>query len=428
MNNINKYRFSDLYDISSGISSSKEQAGHGAPFVSFSTVFNNIFLPDELPDKMDTSISEQEACSIKEGDILLTRTSETIDELAMSCVAAKDYPNATFSGFVKRLRPKTDGIAYHKYLAFYLRGYLFRQTVTNNAFMTLRASFNEDIFSYLYLYLPPFKQQVLIGDLFYRIEQKIRLNSRICAELEAMAKTLYDYWFVQFDFLDENGKPYRTSGGAMEWCQELGREVPKGWKIDTIDHIISIVRGVSYQPSDELSSLDEDSIKLLKSNNIQDGSINFDSPVYLPSEKANNEQWLTKGSVFITMSSGSKLHMGKTAIVFDDLPYVFGAFCAKIKIESLYQYWLAVYFRHELFRTHIENVTLGTSINNINAHHITSIKLAFPPKEVLERFNAVLSPCFDMQGKIMKENTQLQSMRDWLLPMLMNGQAKMKHD
>lgn len=113
---------------------------------------------------------------------------------------------------------------------------------------------------------------------------------------------------MQFDFPDENGKPYRTSGGAMEWCQELGREVPKGWKIDTINHIISIIRGVSYQPSDELSSLAEGSIKLLKSNNIQDGSINFDSPVYLSSEKANSEQWLTKGSVFITMSSGSKLH------------------------------------------------------------------------------------------------------------------------
>ena len=120
--------------------------------------------------------------------------------------------------------------------------------------------------------------------------------------------------------------------------------------------------------------------------------------------------------------------MGKTAIVFDDLPYVFGAFCAKIKIESLYQYWLAVYFRHELFRTHIENVTLGTNINNINAHYITSIKMAFPPKEVLERFNALLSPCFDIQGKIMKEDTQLQNMRDWLLPMLMNGQARIEKE
>lgn len=130
--------------MASGISSTKEQAGHGSPFVSFSTVFNNYFLPDALPDLMDTSIKEQETYSIKKGDILITRTSETIDELAMSCVAVKDYPRATYSGFTKRLRPKTAGIAYHKYLAFYLRSQLFRKAVTNNAFMTLRASFNED--------------------------------------------------------------------------------------------------------------------------------------------------------------------------------------------------------------------------------------------------------------------------------------------
>ena len=118
MNNLKKYAFADLYDMASGISSTKDQAGHGAPFVSFSTVFNNYFLPDELPDLMDTSEKEQEIYSIKEGDILITRTSETIDELAMSCVATKDYPKATYSGFTKRLRPKTEGIAYSKYLAF----------------------------------------------------------------------------------------------------------------------------------------------------------------------------------------------------------------------------------------------------------------------------------------------------------------------
>lgn len=101
----------------------------------------------------------------------MARISETIDELAMSCVAVKDYPRATYSGFTKRLRPKTAGIAYHKYLAFYLRSQLFRKAVTNNAFMTLRASFNEDIFSFLNLYLPEYKEQVKIGDMLYYFSQ-----------------------------------------------------------------------------------------------------------------------------------------------------------------------------------------------------------------------------------------------------------------
>lgn len=179
MNKIVKYSFSDLYEMASGISTKKEQAGHGSPFVSFGTVFNNYFLPDELPDLMDTSEREQKIYSIKENDVLVTRTSETIDELAMSCVALKDYPKATYSGFTKRLRPKKEGIVYSKYLAFYLRGELFRKAVTNNAFMTLRASFNEDIFSFLDLYLPEYKEQVKIGDLLYLIEKKIQINKRI---------------------------------------------------------------------------------------------------------------------------------------------------------------------------------------------------------------------------------------------------------
>lgn len=128
---------------------------------------------------MDTNEKEQEIYSIKAGDVLITRTSETIDELAMSCVAVKDYPKATYSGFIKRLRPKIDGVAYPKYMAFYFRSALFRKAVTNNAFMTLRASFNEDIFSFLDVYLPDYDEQIKIGDMLYNIEQKIQKNRKI---------------------------------------------------------------------------------------------------------------------------------------------------------------------------------------------------------------------------------------------------------
>ena len=97
MNKIKKYALSELYDIISKKTASKEQIG-----VSFKTVFNNYFLPEELPDLMDTNEKEQETYSIKMGDVFITRTSETIDELAMSCVAVKNYPGATYSGFIKR--------------------------------------------------------------------------------------------------------------------------------------------------------------------------------------------------------------------------------------------------------------------------------------------------------------------------------------
>ena len=229
MSKLTKYKFSDLYEMSSGISSSKEQAGHGSPFISFSTVFNNYFLPEELPDLMDTSLKEQEIFSVKKDDVFITRTSETVDALAMSCVAVKDYPKATFSGFVKRLRPKTTGIVYSKYIAFFLRSKYFRKVLDCNTIMTLRASFNEDMFSFLYLYLPDYEEQVRIGDLLYKMEMKIRTNNKINDNLEQQLMLLYDYWFIQFDFPDNNGNPYQISGGKMVWNDTLRRNIPENW-------------------------------------------------------------------------------------------------------------------------------------------------------------------------------------------------------
>ena len=137
---------------------------------------------------MDTSLKEQEIFSVKKDDVFITRTSETVDALAMSCVAVKDYPKATFSGFVKRLRPKTTGIVYSKYIAFFLRSKYFRKVLDCNTIMTLRASFNEDMFSFLYLYLPDYEEQVRIGDLLYKMEMKIRTNNKINDNLEQQAK------------------------------------------------------------------------------------------------------------------------------------------------------------------------------------------------------------------------------------------------
>ena len=266
--------------------------------------------------------------------------------------------------------------------------------------------------------------QHVIGALLDAINAKIDNNREACEQLESLSRLIYDYWFVQFDFPDENGKPYKSSGGKMVWNEELKREIPEGWEVRPIEEYISVVRGISYKPSDELKNCGPHTVTLLKSNNIQNGSVSFDQPVYLPETHASNDQWLNKGSVFITMSSGSKAHMGKTAIIYKDLPYVFGAFCAKIVIDNSVNCYLSTYFRSNWFRTYIENVTLGTSINNIGNEQLTSIVLPFAPESLQKKFEKILQPLFDNIGELRDENQQLASLRDFLLPMLMNGQVK----
>lgn len=423
MNNIKKYPFSELYEMSSGISTTKAQAGHGYPFVSFGTVFNNYFLPEQLPDLMDTSEKEQDIYSIKEGDILITRTSETIDELAMSCVATKDFPKATYSGFTKRLRPKTTGIAYHKYLAFYLRGYLFRKAVTNNAFMTLRASFNEDIFSFLNLYLPEYQEQVKIGDMLYNMERKISLNQKICSELEAMAKTLYDYWFVQFDFPDENGNPYRTSGGEMVWNEQLKREIPKGWNVTTINDMTHSYRGVSYDKKYLLPTA-ENGILVLRGNNIQNNRLVYDTNVaYVPCSLVSKEQQIRAHDIILTMSSGSKDHIGKCTMFQYDSPHTYGAFLTKFTPDSDKVGFVYLSMISDFFKKKIQAICNGTGINNLTNETFDNLLFPKPGKTILGYFEEIVAPLFEKMGDCDRENEELTKLRDWLLPMLMNGQA-----
>lgn len=418
MNNINKYPFSELYEMSSGISTTKAQAGHGYPFVSFGTVFNNYFLPEQLPDLMDTSEKEQDIYSIKEGDILITRTSETIDELAMSCVATKDYPKATYSGFTKRLRPKTTGIAYHKYLAFYLRGYLFRKAVTNNAFMTLRASFNEDIFSFLNLYLPGYQEQVKIGDMLYNMEQKITINQKICSELEAMAKAIYDYWFVQFDFPDENGKPYRTSGGEMIWNEQLKREIPKGWEATRLGNICDFRNGINYDKDVE----GDQEYRIINVRNISSASLLLNESeldkINLPSVQA--DKYLLSSDDIVIARSGTP---GATRLLWKiNEPTIF---CGFIICSTPHEALHKIYLTYCLKRLEGTSATKtgGSILQNVSQDTLKNLFVLIPDREVLRQFNAVISLILEKIHSNIDENNELTKLRDWLLPMLMNGQA-----
>ena len=424
MNKIIKYPFSQLYDMASGISSTKEQAGHGSPFVSFSTVFNNYFLPDALPDLMDTPIKEQETYSIKEGDILITRTSETIDELAMSCVAVKDYPRATYSGFTKRLRPKTAGIAYHKYLAFYLRSQLFRKAVTNNAFMTLRASFNEDIFSFLNLYLPEYKEQVKIGDMLYSMEQKIQLNKRICAELEAIAKTLYNYWFTQFDFPDENGKPYRSSGGEMVWNDQLKREIPKRWDVRPLSHVISSIN-TGLNPRDNFILGNGDIQYLTVKNLTTSGTIDFsgcDTVDEQAREIIHKRSDVSVGDILFA----SIAPLGRCYLIqnppekWDINESVFSIRRNASRVTSEFLY---MYFMSDTFIKAATSSSTGSIFKGIRINTLLDIAAVIPPKDIVTAFTTQVKTLLALKEQKGTENRELTKLCDWLLPMLMNGQA-----
>mgnify|MGYP000914767245 CR=1 FL=1 len=427
MNKLKQYNLSDLYEMSSGISSSKDQAGHGAPFVSFGTVFNNYFLPETLPDLMDTSAQEQEVYSVKKGDILITRTSETIDELAMSSVAIKDYPQATYSGFTKRLRPITEGIAYDKYMAFYLRSEWFRKVITNNAFMTLRASFNEDIFSFLKIYLPEYEEQVKIGDFLYLIEKRINNNEQAIRKIEEITKTIFDYWFIQYNYPNPDGNPYQSSGGELEWNELLKRKIPKGWRVERLEKCIENIN-TGLNPRDNFK-LGDGPIKYVTVKNLTtEGILNFNGCDVIDNaakKVVHQRSDVSKGDILFA----SIAPLGRCYLVQkypDTWDINESVFSIRANTDLVSPEYLYSYFMSELFIKAATSSSTGSIFKGIRINTLYDIITAIPEEKVIKAYDEKVSELLQVKDVKFWENEKLKSIRDWLVPMFTNGQAYLK--
>ncbi len=270
------------------------------------------------------------------------------------------------------------------------------------------------------------ERQVLIGKILKSLDAKIELNNKVNRELEAMAKTLYDYWFVLFDFPDANGRPYKSSGGKMVYNAELKREIPEGWENGTLGDISDLVRGVTYDASDIKEENDYDVIPILRATNISGNVIDLDNMVFVPKQNVSANQVLNKFDILITMSSGSKDHIGKNGFFYFDKEVAFGAFCAKIVAKDKYRFYVYSYTQSDFMFSTIKNECLGTNINNLNGSIVKGFKIVIPPVDLVEKFNNEVLSIYEMIGNNHKQNQQLSELRDWLLPMLMNGQVMVK--
>ena len=302
--------------------------------------------------------------------------------------------------------------------------------------MTLRASFNEAMFSYLEIMLPDFDTQKKIGDFLYSLEKKKQINNQINQELEAMAKTLYDYWFVQFDFPDQNGKPYKSSGGKMVYHPELKREIPEGWGVTTFSSWISDNKTGDWgkETSQGNYTLEVDCIRGADINGLS-GNGKTDMPTRFILEK-NKNKLLTDFDIVIEISGGSPTQstgriVGISENVLNrfDLPLICSNFCKAVSLkeqETFYNFvyeWKNLYDNGVLFSwegktSGIKNLLFDSFVTN---YHITQ-----PPIDLMEQFFDYASSVDRKIQLLLKQNQELTQLRDWLLPMLMNGQVKVE--
>lgn len=252
------------------------------------------------------------------------------------------------------------------------------------------------------------------------IEDKIELNNRISAELEAMAKTLYDYWFVQFDFPNANGKPYKTSGGKMVYSPTLKREIPEGWEAGNILNVAHLLGGGT--PTKTKPEYWNGTIPFFTPSDSDNNIYSVSTEDYITDEGLQNSstRLFEPHTVFIT-ARGS---VGRLAL--NAVPMAMNQSCYALKAKNGISYTFLFFLTKELIH-HLEVKSSGSVFNSIVSSDIEYTNLALPSERtVIEEFSALAEPIFEKIEASTKENRQLSVLRDWLLPMLMNGQVTVK--
>lgn len=269
--------------------------------------------------------------------------------------------------------------------------------------------------------LPNINIQLKIASVLSSLDSKIELNNRINAELESMAKTLYNYWFVQFDFPNPEGKSYKSSGGKMVWNDYLKREIPAGWEKGSLSDLGEIIGGST--PPREISEYFTNNGKAWITP--KDLSLNQGNKFITKGELDVSEKGIKTASLNImpkgTILLSSRAPIGYLAISREEVTtnQGFKSFVPNKGYSKEY-----VYYSVKNMIPTIENNAAGSTFKEISASTLKSISICLADKAVVNKYTETVSSVFNRQNLLELENQQLSYIRDWLLPMLMNGQVK----
>ena len=385
-----EYKLGDIYEVHNGLSKGRDFFGSGFPFLSFSTIFNNWFIPQELDNLVQSTETEQESFSIKAGDVFVTRTSETADELGMSCVALKDYPKATYNGFCKRMRQYNKSIdVYPRYVGYYLRNPNFRKEFQAFAgSMSTRASLTNEALLGLKIKLPSLATQKEIANILSALDDKIELNNAINRNLEEQAQAIFKNWFVDFE--------------------PFGGEMPKDWRVGKLSDIADITMGQSPDG---------------KSYNE-----NGDGVVFYQGRAEFGRRFPTRRLFTTAPSRMAKKHdalmsvrapVGDLNIANEDCCIGRGlaAIHSKDNHQSFVHYTIGA-LKPKLDMYNGE----GTVFGCINRDSLSNMEVIVPNKEAIKDFEQKVSILDAEIFNRSEENQKLISLRDSLLPKLMSGE------
>ena len=424
---LKKYKLGDIATVEiSGVDKKIKDGESAVKLCNFVDVYYNWAITSEMEHKFmeaTARANEIERFKLKRGQVALTKDSETRFDIGVSTYIADDFDNVILGYHNALITPNPDKLN-GKYLNALLHTDYARKYFANNASGSgQRYALSVDALNNFPVPLIPLEEQKRIGNIFSAIDQKIALNRAINHNLEAMAKQLYDYWFVQFDFPNKEGKPYKSSGGKMVWNDKLKREIPEGWEVIHLADFADIKNGATPSTANPLNyggdivwitpkDLSDQKSKFVYRGERNISQLGYDScsTNLLPANAVLLSSRAPIGLVSIAMTELCTNQGFKNLIPHDDK-------------DSLYLYY---YIKHHVKQ--IEQLGTGTTFKEVSREDLCKFPILTPSNtRGYTQWVGVMTQIANKQFILTKEVESLTKQRDELLPLLMNGQVSVNY-
>ena len=403
---LKKYKLADIAKIEiSGVDKKTIEGETPVRLCNFVDVYYNWAITKEKAKSFMVASAKQteiDKCSIGKGMVAITKDSETRDDIGIATYIADDFENVLL-GYHCALITPNPAIVDGKYLNAFMHTRYIQKYFENNASGSgQRYTLSNDTISNIPVLLPSIEEQHTIGKLLADLDRKIELNKQINDNLEAMAKQLYDYWFVQFDFPNEEGKPYKSSGGAMVWNNKLKREIPQGWNLLPISDILDKYPTTKRYESKEY---------------LQTGTypIIDQGDAYIVGFTNENDNLLTRHPAVLFGDHSTK-------VKFLDFDFARGADGTQILYSSndaVSQYYLYLV---------VSSLQIPNPGYSRHFKYLKELPIVIPSLSIAAEFMNIVKSLFEKWTKNIFNNIALTKQRDELLPLLMNGQAVVNSD
>ena len=421
---LKKYRLGDIAEIIGGVSySPKDICTSGIRILRGGNIQNqHIELKTDdvfLPISYKNNISQ-----IYVGDTILVASTGSVDVLGKAATCFQYTEDVQIGAFLRIIRPKAD--KYTMLISSALSSDYFKRYIKAQAKGT---SINNITLGYLRdfeIYAP--HDFTGLSHLSANIENKICLNRAINDNLEAMAKQLYDYWFVQFDFPNEEGKPYKSSGGAMVWNEKLKREIPVGWSVKNLGQIATSYQQGLIRSNNQLST--DSKYGYLKMGDL-DGKGQY-TLQGLTRTNATNEEVdlysLHKGDFLINVRNSKEI-VGKTCLIgYVERNTLYNHMLVRLDFKDVSTFYMNLLFNSEFMYKALDGLKQGTTtVIALYQSDLYRLPILIPAPCVMERFLKITDSILDQKEIISHEIAELTKQRNELLPLLMNGQATVNY-